>query len=416
MSEQKRRVVVTGLGAVTPLGNTCDEYWAQVKAGANGVGPITRFDTTDYSTKIAAELKDFDPEVCIDRKESRRMDPCTRYAVVASHEAAAHAGLEIDDTNAHRVGVIIGSGIGGITTLETEHDVLRTRGPRRVSPFMIPMLIADMASGQVSIMLGAKGPNYATVSACASAAHAIGDSLALIRDGKADVMITGGAEASITELGIAGFCSARAMSTRNDEPEKASRPFDANRDGFVCGEGSGILILEELEHAKRRGAAIYGEIAGFGFSADAFHVTSPPEGGEGMMRSMLGALEDARIEPENVEYINAHGTSTLVGDIAETAAIKAVFGEHAYKLAVSSTKSMTGHLLGATGAVEAIATLLGLKEHVLPATINLDEPDPACDLDYIPNEARDSNARLALSNSFGFGGHNVSLMLKAFDD
>ena len=416
MSNNKRRVVITGFGAVTPLGNTRDELWAALNRCESGVGPITRFDTTDYSTKIAAEVKDFDPTVRVDRKEARRMDPFVQYAVVAALEAIEHASLDLSVEDAERIGVIIGSGIGGLTTIESEYRTLQERGVRRVSPFMIPMLIADMASGMVSILTGVKGPNYATVSACASAAHAIGDSVMLIRDGKADVMITGGAEASLTPLGMAGFCQARAMSTRNDEPQRASRPFDAERDGFVCGEGSGVLILEELERAKSRGATIFGEVIGFGYSADAYHLTAPPENGEGMARSMREAVRDANIDPAEVEYINAHGTSTEVGDAAETSAIRLVFGEHAYSLAVSSTKSMTGHLLGAAGAVEAIATTLSLHHGILLPTINLDEPDPACDLDYVPNVPRKANVSIAISNSFGFGGHNASIVLRSWSE
>jgi 3-oxoacyl-[acyl-carrier-protein] synthase II len=414
VSDLNRRVVMTGFGAVTPLGNSLVEYWDGVRSGRSGAGPITYFDSSDYTTQIAAEVKDFDPTVRLDRKEARRMDPFCQFGTYAALEALENSGLEINDDNAERIGVIIGSGIGGLNTIENQHRVLQKGGPRRVSPFMIPMLIADMASGLTSIITGAKGPNYATVSACASSAHAIGDSLQLIRTGKADAMITGGAESSITPLGMAGFCSARAMSTRNDEPERASRPFDVNRDGFVSGEGSGILILEELERAKARGATIYGEVLGFGYSADAYHLTAPPENGEGMMRSMTAALDDAAIDPTNIDYINAHGTSTEVGDVAESAAIKGVFGDHAHTLAVSSTKSMTGHLLGAAGAVESIATAMGMHEGVLPPTINLEDQDPRCDLDYIPNETREKQAKFALSNSFGFGGHNASLVLGAF--
>lgn len=403
------------MGAITPLGHTVAEFWQALLAGRSGVGPITRFPTDGYSTRIAAEVKNFDPTSRISPKEARRMDLYTQYAVLATYEALEDAALSVTPDNAPRVGVLIGSGIGGIGTIETQHKALLEGGPRKVSPFMIPMLIADMGSGMVSIIFGAKGPNYATVSACASSAHAIGDSIMLIRKGDADVMITGGAEASITPLGIAGFCSARAMSTRNDEPEKASRPFDLRRDGFVCGEGAAILILESLDHAQARNARVYGELIGFGYSADAFHITAPPAGGEGMARSMIGALRDAGVEPEAVDYINAHGTSTEVGDLAETAAIKTVFREHAYRLAVSSTKSVHGHLLGAAGAAEAIATLLALNHHILPPTINLDEPDPKCDLDYVPHKARPASVKTAMSNSFGFGGHNVSLVMRKWE-
>ena len=414
MGTHDRRVVITGMGALTPLGNSVREYWENLIAGVSGVGPITKFPTDGYTTTIAAELKGFDPTSRISPKDARRMDPFTQYAVVAAHEAIEDAGLAITPENADRTGVIIGSGIGGILTLEQQHKVLLERGAGRVNPFLIPMLIADMGSGMVSIVVGAKGPNYATVSACASGAHALGDATMLIRRGKADVMLAGGAEAAITPLSIAGFCAARALSTRNDEPTRASRPFDKDRDGFVSGEGAGVLVLEALEHAEARGARIYGELLGFGYSADAYHVTAPPDGGEGMARAMRAALDDAGIEPDKVGYINAHGTATIVGDVAETAAIKAVFGEHAHHVAISSTKSMTGHLLGAAGAIEMIAAVLALYRGRLPPTINLDEPDPACDLDYVPHTSRPTTATVALSNSFGFGGHNASLVVRTW--
>jgi 3-oxoacyl-[acyl-carrier-protein] synthase II len=404
------------MGAVTPIGIGCVNYWEALLAGKTGACPITRFSTEGFSTTIAAEVKGFDPSSRINAKEARRMDPFIQYAVFAAHEAIHDSGLTVTDENAERIGVIVGSGIGGISTLEAQYAVLKERGASRVSPFMIPMLISDMAAGMISITFGLKGPNYCTVSACASAAHAIGDALATIRTRAADVIVAGGSEASLTELAMAGFCAARALSTRNDDPEHASRPFDKDRDGFLCGEGSGILVLEELEHAKARGAKIYGEVLGFGCSADAYHMTAPPENGDGMARCMVNALCDAGIDKETVGYINAHGTSTEVGDVAETAAIKRVFGEHAYKLAVSSTKSMTGHLLGAAGAIESIATIFALKHGILPPTINLAAPDPACDLDYVPNVARAVDVQVALSNSFGFGGHNASVVYRRWSD
>ncbi len=404
------------MGALTPLGLCLQDYWDGLLQGRSGAGPITKFELDGFTTKIAAELKGFDPTDRINIKDARRMDPCTQYAVAASYEAVEDSGLVITPENADRVGVIIGSGIGGLSTIETEHKKLLERGPARVSPFMIPMLIADMSAGQVSIQLGAKGPNYATVSACASGAHAIADSTMLIRHGKADAMLAGGAEASISALGMAGFCSARAMTTRNDDPAGASRPFDLDRDGFLCGEGAGTLVLESLEHATARGARIYGEVLGFGFSADAFHMTAPPEDGEGMARSMVAALEDAEITTEDVDYVNAHGTSTPTGDIAETTAIKTVFGERAYSVPVSSTKSMTGHLLGAAGAIESIACILAMRDGVLPPTINIERPDPECDLDYVPDTARPAEPSVSLNNSFGFGGHNVSVLFRTLQD
>jgi 3-oxoacyl-[acyl-carrier-protein] synthase II len=409
----QRRVVITGLGAVTPLGLNVEEFWANVIAGKSGVGLITRFDTTDFNVKIAAEVKGFDPENYLDKKEARRTDRFVQFALAAAKMAVDDASLTIDESNCEDVGVYIGSGVGGISTVEEQARTLFEKGPSRVSPFMVPMMISDMAAGQVSIMLGAKGPNEATVTACASSAHAIGNAFNAIRYGRAEVMITGGSEAAITPLSIAGFQSARALSTRNDEPEKASRPFDLNRDGFVMGEGAGILILEELEHAKRRGAKIYAELVGFGSTGDAYHITSPAPEGEGAKRAIIRALKDAGLQPDEVQYVNAHGTSTYYNDLYETKAIKAVFGD---RIAVSSTKSMTGHLLGAAGAIEAIITALTLEHQIIPPTINYETPDPECDLDYVPNRARESKIDAAITNSFGFGGHNAVLVLRRYAD
>ena len=407
---------MTGMGVVTSLGRDLETFWNNLCAGVSGVSRIESFDASSLPTQIAAEIKDFDPEAFMDRKEVRRTDRFVQFAVAAAKLALEDAGLRIgDNADPERVGVVIGSGIGGLATWEEQHLALLEKGPRKVSPFFIPMMIANMASGQVSIMTGAKGPNTAPVTACATGTHAVGDSFRLIQRGEADCMIAGGSEAAIRPIGMAGFCAARAMSTRNEEPEKASRPFDADRDGFVMGEGAGVLILESLEHALGRGARIYAELVGYGMSADAHHVTEPSPGGEGAARCMRRALEDAGVRPEDVGYINAHGTSTPVGDIAETEAIKRVFGEHAYRLAVSSTKSMTGHLLGAAGAVEAIITCLTLYRGVIPPTINLDRPDPACDLDYVPHRARAADLRVAMSNSFGFGGHNATVVFRRFE-
>lgn len=411
----KRRVVITGVGVVSPLGNDATTFWNSLLEGKSGISPITSFDASDYPTQIAGEVKDFNPEDYMDKKDIRRTDRFVQFGLAAAKMAVEDAKLEITAENAERVGVYIGSGIGGLSTWEEQHQVLLEKGPRRVSPFFIPMLIANMASGAVSIQYGAKGPTSSAITACATGTNAIGDALRLIQYDQADVMITGGAEATIRPMAFAGFCSAKAMSTRNDEPTKASRPFDRDRDGFVMGEGAGVLILEELEHAKKRGATILAEVIGYGMSADAHHITAPSPGGEGAARCMKNALRDAGIEPSEVEYINAHGTSTGQGDIAETMAIKEVFGEHAYKLAVSSTKSMTGHLLGATGGVEAIATAFALRDQILPPTINLENPDPECDLDYVPNEARKAKVNVALSNTFGFGGHNATIILTRYE-
>ena len=410
----KRRVVVTGVGAVSPLGNTIDDTWAAIKEGKSGVGPLTRVDAEKFSAKVAAEVKDFDIEQYVERKEARKMDRFTQYALAAALMAHKDSGLEVNESNAERVGVWIGSGIGGMETYEQQFLTFQERGARRVSPFFIPMLIPDMASGQVSIYLGAKGPNSCSVTACASGTNSIGDAFKVIERGDADVMITGGAEAPIVNMAIAGFTANTALTT-NVDPATASRPFDKNRDGFVIGEGAGIVILEELEHAKARGAKIYAEIIGYGSTGDAHHITAPAPEGEGAARAMQMALDTAGVTPSKVDYINAHGTSTPYNDLFETQAVKTVFGEHAYKLAMSSTKSMTGHLLGAAGGVEAIFTVLALQEGILPPTINLHEPDPACDLDYVPNEARQANINYALSNSLGFGGHNASLLFKKYE-
>lgn len=410
----KHRVVVTGLGAITPIGMDLASFWSNVTSGKSGVSLVESFDVSDYPTKIAASIKDFNPEDYIDKREARRMDRFVQFAVAASMNALKDAELSIQEhTDPERVGVYVGSGIGGLTTWEEQHRVLLEKGPKRVSPFFIPMMIANMASGQISIQTGAKGPNSTAVTACATGTNAIGDSFKLIQRGDADVMIAGGAEATISPVGMAGFCALRAMSTRNDEPERASRPFDVDRDGFVMGEGAGILILESLEHAQKRGARIYGEIIGYGMSGDAHHMTDPDP--DGASRCMARAIKDAGIALEEVNYINAHGTSTPVGDISETTAIKKTFGDHAYKLAVSSTKSMTGHMLGAAGGVEAVIAGLSLYHGIIPPTINVDNQDPECDLDVVPNEARKADLRVVMSNSFGFGGHNATIVLKKFE-
>ena len=406
----RRRVVVTGLGVLAPNGNDPVAFWDALTNGRSGIGPITRFDTTGHKATIAGEVKGFDPEASLDRKEVRRNDPFVHYGVHAATQAFADAGLDMDRLRSERVGVIFGSGIGGIATLEDQHTVLSERGPGRLSPFFVPMIISDMSAGMISIKLGARGPNYTTVSACASGAHAIGEAGRKIQYGDADVMITGGTEAAVTPLAVAGFAAARALATRNDEPARASRPFDADRTGFVLGEGAGALVLEEHGHARRRGARIYGEFRGLGFTADAYHITDMAPGGEGGARAMRLALEDARMAPAEIGYVNAHGTSTVVGDPQETQALKAVFAGGARDLAVSSTKSMTGHLLGAAGAIESIACLLAIEHGVLPPTINYETPDPACDLDYVANEAREVPVDGVMNNSFGFGGHNVALV------
>src|SRR5437660_2404038 len=404
------------------MGNTADEFWSALKQARSGVGPITKFDAHVknaqgeflYPTRIAAEVRNFDPLKYVDKKEARRLDPVLQYAMACSVMAVEDAGLDIAKVNGDRFGVLIGSGIGGIQTLLSTHDTLREKGPDRVSPFFIPMMIVNMASGLVSMRFGAKGPNSAVVTACATGNHAIGDALRLIQRDDADVMIAGGAEAIIVDLTFAGFCAMKAMSTRNDEPERASRPFDADRDGFVCGEGAGLMVLESREHARAGDARIYAEVIGYGMTGDAHHMTAPDPEGDGAARAMTAALRDAAIDPSAVQYINAHGTSTLYNDRFETLAIKRVFGKHARRLAVSSTKSMTGHLLGAAGGIEAIATALALRDGVLPPTINYEKPDPDCDLDYVPNQARKKAIDVAMSNAFGFGGTNATLLFRRY--
>ena len=409
-----RRVVVTGVGLLTPLGIGADASWEGVKAGKSGVGPITHFDASAFSCRIAGEVRGFDPAAYIEKKEIKKMGRFIQFAIAAADFALKDSGLKVTPENEEQVGVYIGSGIGGFEVIEREHQTLLEHGPRRISPFFIPAVIVNLASGHVSIRSGAKGPNSATATACTTSAHSIGDSFRLIQHGYADAMICGGAEATVTPLAIGGFAAMRALSTRNAEPERASRPWDKDRDGFVVGEGSGIIVLEELEFARRRGARILAEVVGYGMSADAFHLTAPPEDGNGGYRVMRNALRDAHIEPGQVDYINAHGTSTDLGDRAETVAIKTAFGDHAYKLAVSSTKSMTGHLLGGAGGLEAGITVLAIRDQIAPPTINLENPDPACDLDYIPNQARPMKIEYALSNSFGFGGTNGCLIFKRY--
>ncbi len=409
-----RRVVVTGVGLVSPLGIGTEETWQALLEGRSGVAPITAFDASAFPCRIAAEVKGFQPENYIERKEVRRMGRFIHFAIAATEFAVKASGLKMTEEDPERVGVYIGSGIGGFEVIEREFETLLQHGPKRISPFFIPATIINLAAGHVSIRLGAKGPNSATATACTTGAHAIGDSFKIIQRGDADVMICGGAEAPICRMGIGGFAAMRALSTRNDEPERASRPWDKNRDGFVVGEGAGLLILEELEHARRRGAPILAEIVGYGMSGDAFHITAPCEDGDGACRVMQYAIRDAGIEPSQVDYINAHGTSTDVGDRVETIAIKRCFGEHAYRLAVSSTKSMTGHLLGGAGGLEAGITVLAIRDQIAPPTINYEVPDPDCDLDYVPNKARPMTIEYALSNSFGFGGTNGCLAFKRY--
>ncbi len=405
-----RQVVVTGLGAVSPLGNTVDDLWSGLLDGKSGVGPLTRFDISEYPAKIAAEVKDFDGTKYMEKKEMRRMDLSAQYAMAASFQAIEDSKLDLNTVDLDRCGVIIGSGIGGISTFEKQHAVLEKSGPGRVSPFFIPMMIIDMCAGLVSIRFGFRGPNYATVSACASSSHAISDAFHTIQRGEADIILGGGAEATITPTSVAGFCQAKALSTRNDEPERASRPFDIDRDGFVMGEGSGMLVIEELEHAKARGAKIYGQIYGAGMTADAYHMTAPHPEGHGAKRAMKNALKEAGLRPEQIDYVNTHGTSTSLGDVAETLAIKDVLGERAHQIPINSTKSMTGHLLGAAGAVEMLVTLKSIHEGLVHRTANLDNQDPDCDLDYVSGDSRKCDVNYAISNSFGFGGHNVSLV------
>jgi len=408
------RVVVTGLGVVSPLGNDIDTFWRRLVAGESGVGPITRFDTSDYKVHIAAEVKDFDAEDFIDKRQVRRLDLFSRYAVAAAKLAAADAEFD-PRPEADRVGAVVGSGVGGLQTLHTEIDKLLTKGPDRVNPLLVPMMIPNMGAAHVSLELGIKGPLSATVTACAAGSDAIGYAARIIRHGDAEVMFAGGSEAPVSPVGVAGFAAARALSLRNDDPEHASRPFDAGRDGFVIGEGAGCLVLESLEHAQARGARIYAELAGAGMSSDAFHMTLPDETGKSQARAMKMALKEAGLEPSAIDYINAHGTATSAGDIAETKAIKVALGKHARSVAISSNKSMIGHCLGASGAIEAVATVLTIVNSLLPPTINLTDPDPACDLDYVPLKSRFHKVDVAASNSFGFGGHNVTLVFRRFD-
>jgi 3-oxoacyl-[acyl-carrier-protein] synthase II len=410
----ERRVVVTGLGIISPLGIGIKENWQALCEGRSGIGPITRFDTTEYETKIAGEVKNFDPTSFLDRKEARKMDPFIHYALAAGIMAMEDSHLKIDQSNAERVGVLVGAGLGGLTTIEKYHSILLKEGPKKISPFFIPMLIVNLAPGQISIFFGAKGPNSSVVTACATGNHSIGEAYKIIQRGDADAMIAGGAESTITPLAIGGFNAMKALSTRNEEPQKASRPFEKDRDGFVIAEGAGILILEELSHAVKRNATIHAEIIGYGCNADAYHIAAPSPNGEGAARCMEIALRAAGIPYSEVDYINAHGTSTPLNDLSETMAMKTVFKEQVKKLMVSSTKSMTGHLLGASGGVEAVFTILTIKEGIVPPTINYEVPDPECDLDYVPNVARKAKVRVAMSNSFGFGGTNAALVFKEF--
>ncbi|NLC44491.1 MAG: beta-ketoacyl-ACP synthase II [Clostridiales bacterium] len=411
-----KRVVVTGMGAITPLGNTIESFWNNIRMGTCGIDTITRFDVEDFSAKIAAEVNDFNPVDYMDKKEAKRMDRYTQYALAASSIAMNQANLDKEKINSDRFGVIFGSGVGGIETMENQGNVLFSKGPGRISPFFVPMMIGNMAAGQISIAYGAKGPNSTVVTACASATNAIGEAYRSIKHGYADVIITGGSEAPITPLALAGFCSMRALSTRNDDPKTACRPFDLDRDGFVMGEGSGILVLESYEHAVNRGATILAEVVGYGLSADAYHITAPAPEGEGGARAMKEALADANMVPESIDYINAHGTSTPYNDKFETAGIKSVFGEHAYKMPISSTKSMTGHLLGAAGGIEAIIMVKAIEDQFLPPTINYVTQDPECDLDYVSNTGRNGKIDAALSNSFGFGGQNATIIIKKFEE
>lgn len=413
-TERGRRVVITGLGAVTPLGNSAEVLWKACVAGCSGVGRIQAFDPSEYTTQIAAEVKNFDPTQFMEKKDARRMDRFVHFAIAAARMALDDSGLQITPDNAERVGTYIGSGIGGLSIIEEQHSTLMEKGPSRISPFLIPGIICGMGAGMAAIALGAKGPSSCVTTACAVGNNNIGDAFCVIQRGDADAMITGGAEAGITPLGIAGFCAARTMSTRNDAPERASRPFENGRDGFVMGEGSGVLILESLESALARGACIYGEMVGYGATTDAYHITSPAPEHEGAARSMRMALAQAGLKPEDVSYINAHGTSTELNDKNETVAIKNVFGDHAYKLPVSSTKSMTGHCIGAAGAVEAVICAMAIRDGIVPPTINYETPDPSCDLDYVPNEARKVDIDVVMSNAFGFGGHNATLVMRKY--
>lgn len=411
----KKRVVITGLGCVTPVGTGKDDFWVNIKSGVSGIDKITRFDYTNYQTQIAGEVKDFTPEDYISKKELKKMDRFTQFAMVASKLAVADSELDLNKIDGNRMGTVIGTGIGGVETIEAQHKNLLEKGNRRVSPFFIPMMIGNMAAGQVAIEFGAKGPSTNICTACASGTNSVGDAFKIIQRGDADIMIAGGTEAAVAEFAVAGFCNMKAMSTNNDNPQKASRPFDKDRDGFVMGEGCGILILEELESAIKRNAKIYAEIVGYGMTSDAYHITTPAENGEGAARSMQMAINDAGIEPEKIDYINAHGTSTYYNDLYETMAIKSVFGENAKNVSISSTKSMTGHLLGASGAIEAIVCALAIKDNFVPPTINLENPGEGMDLDYTPNKGKERTINYALSNSLGFGGHNATIVLKKYE-
>ena len=412
----KRRVVVTGEGLITPLGTGTEKSWENLLDGRSGIRKITQFDATHFPCQVAGEVPDFEINQFIEIKEQKKMDRFIHFAFAAAKMAVEDSGLKITKDNADRIGVLVGSGIGGLSAIEHYHTILLEKGPKRISPFFIPMLIINLAAGQISIYFGAKGPNSAVATACASGTHSIGDAFKIIKRGEADAMISGGTEAVITPLAVGGFSSMKALSTRNNEPEKASRPFDRDRDGFVMGEGAGIMVLEDMEHALSRGAKIYAEIIGYGMTGDAYNITSPPPEGEGAARCMRASLKDANIHPEEIEYINAHGTSTKYGDELETQAIKSVFGKHAYKFAVSSTKSMTGHLLGAAGGVEGVICALSIFNKIIPPTINLENPDPECDLDYVPNKARAMDINMAMSNSFGFGGTNACIIFKKYTD
>ena len=411
-----RRVVITGLGMVTPLGTGVNKNWVSACSGKSGIGHITKFDASGFASQIAGEVDDFRPEDFLKKKDIRHFDIFIHYAVASARMAMEDSGLKIDARNCHRIGCVTGSGLGGLTMLEHYHSVLLEKGPKRISPFFIPGIIANMAPGQIAIEFGAKGPNISIETACAASSHAIGESFRLIREGISDVVISGGSEAVITPLAVGGFCSMRALSRRNDEPEKASRPFDLDRDGFIIGEGGGILILEELNHALERGAGIYGEVLGYGLTGDAYHVSAPDPDGVGAINCMKGALDYAGLKPEEIDYINAHGTSTKLNDLSENRAIKSVFGDHARKLSISATKSVTGHLLGGAGAIEAIYTALTIKHGIIPPTMNYETPDPDCDLDYVPNVAREADVTTAMSNSFGFGGTNACLVFKAYEE
>jgi 3-oxoacyl-[acyl-carrier-protein] synthase II len=412
----KRRVVVTGTGLVTPLGTGTEKTWRNLCDGKSGIGQITRFDTSDFAVKIAAEVKDFSPEDFIEPKLAKHLDPFVQYAVAAAGMAIKESGLTIDESNATRVGVFTGNGIGGLSTIEKYHQILMERGPRRITPFFIPMVISNLSAGQISIINGAKGPNLSVTTACAAGTHAVGEAFRSISRGDCDMAITGGSESTICSLAVGGFNSMKALSRNNENPEKASRPFDKDRNGFVISEGAGMLVLEELEHAQKRGAHILAEVVGFGLSGDGHHMAAPPEDGDGAVRCMQMALDDGGLAPEDIDYINAHGTSTPLNDVVETRAIKTVFGEHAYKLAISSTKSMIGHMLGGAGGVESVFLALSIRDQIIPPTINLENPDPECDLDYVPNKARETVIKAAISNSFGFGGTNAVIAMKKFEE